>query len=212
MTRLLYLHGFASGPSSRKATFFKEELAAHGLHLETPDLAEGDFHGLTITRQLQLIERELRGDRAVLIGSSLGGYLAALYSVEHPEIAAVILLAPAFNFFERWQTELGAEKLREWEQTGEFGFYHYAEKRMMSLGFQFMKDAEGYEAFPDFKQSCLIFHGTRDAVVPVEYSERFASHHASVKLVRLQSGHELTDVLGKIWAKTGPFLLPVAGG
>jgi uncharacterized protein len=211
MSRVLYLHGFASGPSSRKATFFKEELERQGLHLEIPDLAEGDFRGLTITGQLNLMEREIRGDKLALIGSSLGGYLAALYSARHPEIVGMILLAPAFNLCQRWQSELGPEKLHEWQQTGEMPVYHYAEKRTTALGFQFMKDAEGYEAFPDFRQSCLIFHGTQDPVVPVDYSEWFAADHGNAKLIRLQSGHELTDVLGLIWEKAGPFLLRVAG-
>ena len=52
---LAYLHGFASGPGSTKAQFFRAELAALGATLEIPDLAP-DYLGA----YLQLIERILR--------------------------------------------------------------------------------------------------------------------------------------------------------
>jgi len=50
--RSIYLHGFASGPTSKKAAFFRDRMPA----LEIPDLAADDFEHLTVTGQLQLIE------------------------------------------------------------------------------------------------------------------------------------------------------------
>src|SRR6185437_13922113 len=111
MPRFVYLHGFASGPASRKASFFRERLAGHGIALEIPDLAEGNFRGLTLTAQLQAIQRLGQGP-LVLIGSSLGGYLAALYAAVHPgQVERMVLLAPAFNFYELWTETLGPENL-----------------------------------------------------------------------------------------------------
>ena len=57
MSRFVYLHGFASSPSSRKARFFGERFRELGIGLEIPDLAEGDFRNLTLTAQLNVIER-----------------------------------------------------------------------------------------------------------------------------------------------------------
>src|SRR5262245_28397540 len=82
--RYVYLHGFASGPQSRKAQFFREKLASVGVALEIPALDEGDFEHLTITRQLAFLTRLLLGEPVVLMGSSMGGYLAALYASHHP--------------------------------------------------------------------------------------------------------------------------------
>ena len=93
--RYLYLHGFASGPQSRKAQFFREKLASVGVSLEIPALDEGDFEHLTISRQLALIARELRGERVVVMGSSMGGYLASLYASQYPGVERMVLLAPA---------------------------------------------------------------------------------------------------------------------
>ena len=43
MTRIVYLHGFASGPASSKALFFRQRLEAAGALVDAPDLAAGDF-------------------------------------------------------------------------------------------------------------------------------------------------------------------------
>src|SRR3982751_6095740 len=109
--RVLYLHGFASSPVSRKAIYFSQKLRELGISVEVPDLAEQNFRRLTITGQLQVIERAARGEAVSLIGSSLGGYLAALYAHKHPEVEKVVLLAPGFRFPELWANELGPERL-----------------------------------------------------------------------------------------------------
>ena len=103
MSRLLYLHGFASGPASKKARIFRDRFADAGIQLNVPDLAAGDFENLTITAQLGVVEREAGGGPVRLIGSSMGGYLAALYASRHPETERMVLLAPAFDFVRRWQ-------------------------------------------------------------------------------------------------------------
>jgi pimeloyl-ACP methyl ester carboxylesterase len=211
MARIIYLHGFGSGPGSRKAAFFRKQLRQVGLRLETPDLNEGNFRELTISGQLRTVGRTIAGDDAVLIGSSLGGYVAALYASSHPEIRAAVLLAPAFNFCNRWTESLGPDTLLNWKISGELEVYHHAENRAVPLGYQFLEDAARYEAFPGFVQPCLDFHGTDDPVVPIQYSEGFAAGHANVRLVRLQSGHELTDVLETIWDQSKEFLLRAAG-
>jgi uncharacterized protein len=202
--RVLYLHGFASSPASHKASFFKGRLASLGVRLKIPELCEGNFERLTITGQLNVIERIIgtsrsNNERIVLIGSSLGGYLAALYASRHSEVARLILLAPAFAFSELWTNELGPERLGLWRKNGTMPVFHYGEGREAPIGYQLMEDARAYEPFPRFRQPAVIFHGTQDRVVPVQYSLRFAQAHENVRLVQLESGHELTDVLDEIW-------------
>ena len=99
---VVYLHGFASGPGSQKAQYFRERFAGCGVDLAIPDLAGGDFEHLTITRQLQVIEHRVDGRAVALIGSSMGGYLAALYAARHAGVERVVLMAPAFGFARRW--------------------------------------------------------------------------------------------------------------
>ncbi|HEY3937549.1 MAG TPA: YqiA/YcfP family alpha/beta fold hydrolase [Bryobacteraceae bacterium] len=207
LLRVVYLHGFASSPRSRKALFFADKLAALGFSVEIPDLAQGDFLHLTISNQLQVVERAARGEPLLLIGSSMGGYLAALYAARHPEVDRLILLAPAFRFHELWTKEFGPERLRLWKEKGSIPIFHYGEQGNLLLGYQLMEDAAHFEAFPDFSQSCLLFHGSEDPLLPVSQSAAFAAAHPNVRFIELLSGHELTDVLDDMWDACRKFLV-----
>ena len=197
--RYLYLHGFASGPLSHKAQFFREKLAAAGVTLEIPSLDEGDFEHLTITRQLAFVTRLLKDEPAVLIGSSMGGYLAALYASRHPEVARMVLLAPAFGFGARWTETFGADKVAEWRSRGTAEVYHYATRDMRPLAVDLLDDSARHPGYPACAQPALIFHGVRDTVVPIAASERWATENPRARLIPLESGHELLDVLDTIW-------------
>lgn len=204
--RVLYLHGFASSPASRKARFFAGKLRNLDIPVAVPDLAQGDFEHLTISGQLKLVETLACNEPVILIGSSLGGYLAALYAARHPEVDRLILLAPAFGFHQLWVEEFGPQRLAEWKERGTAPVFHYGEQREVPLGFQLMDDAREFEPFPAFHQPALIFHGNHDASVPVEQSVAFARDHPNARLVRLESGHELTDVLEPIWRECEGFV------
>lgn len=205
--KYIYLHGFASGPASTKARYFEQRFAAEaGPALLIPDLAAGDFERLTISGQLAVIDRLAAGDPAVLIGSSMGGYLAALYAARHPEGARLVLMAPAFGFARRWPESLGTEKVAEWRRTGWLETYHWAEKRTRRLSYALLEDAATYEDYPAFHQPALIFHGLRDETVPVRYSQEFAACHPNARLRVFDSGHELTDVIDRIWTESREFL------
>jgi pimeloyl-ACP methyl ester carboxylesterase len=200
--KLIYLHGFASGPLSSKAQFFRRRFEEIGVEMQIPDLSEGNFEGLTLSRQLRVIEATAGGDGDVrLIGSSMGGYLAALYAARHVEVSRVTLLAPAFGFARRWPLTLGPEKVAEWRRTGWLPMYHYGAKMESRVGYGLLEDAEQYEDYPDVSQPALIFHGRQDDVVPYTYSEKFAARHPQVTLRIMDSGHELLDVLEDMWTE-----------
>lgn len=207
MTRVLYLHGFASGPLSNKARFFRESLEQAGATVAVPDLAAGDFEHLTITGQLGVIDGIVGGQPAALVGSSMGGYLAALYAARHIEITRLALLAPAFGFARLWPEWLGAEAVETWRRTGSMEVFHYADNQQRRLHYALLEDGARYEDYPDFEQPALIFHGIHDDVVPVDYSREFAATHANARLEVVDSGHELLDVLEDIGPKVSRFLL-----
>jgi uncharacterized protein len=204
--RIVYLHGFASGPQSSKAQFFRARFGELGVPFEIPQLDEGNFETLTVSGQLRVVEKAIRGDSVVLMGSSLGGYLAAAYAARHENVEKLVLMAPAFQFPSRWRARFAGEELAEWKRQGSRPFYHYAFKAEQPLGYQFVEDAVQYEDEPDFRQPALILHGTRDDVVPPEVSVRFAARHPNARVKLLESGHELTDVIDKLWNETAMFL------
>jgi uncharacterized protein len=211
MPRFVYLHGFASSPGSRKARFFAERFRELGIGLEIPDLAEGDFRNLTLTAQLNVIAQvshRVSSDEPVsLIGSSMGGYLAALYAARHPlDVEKLVLLAPALSFASRWPQTLGERAMDQWKRTNSLKVFHYSEGREVELGYQLVEDANQYEAYPDVAQPVLIFQGRHDTVVPPEYAVRFAERRPNVRLRLLDSDHELTNVLDTMWMETEEFL------
>jgi len=207
MSRILYLHGFASGPGSSKARFFRERLQSAGATVEIPSLDAGEFEHLTISGQLAVLERAAAGEVVSLIGSSMGGYLAALYAQRHPEVPRIVLLAPAFGFVRRWVERLGPDAAEQWRRAGSMQVFHYGENRKRPLSYGLLEDAVDYPDYPDFRQPALIFHGVHDDVVPAAFSEQFATTHANVHLEILDSGHELLNVLDYMARKTVPFLL-----
>jgi uncharacterized protein len=207
-SRVLYLHGFASSPASRKAQFFSTKLKELGFAVEIPDLAEGDFRHLTLSKQLAVVARLAQARPVTLIGSSMGGYLAALYAAEHPEaVERVILMAPAFDFYQLWVDELGPQRLRAWEETDALAVFHYGEGRTTPVAFEMLRDAHQFPAFPNLAQPALIFHGRADSVVPVQKSIDFAASRPNVQLTQFPSNHELTDVLDSMWDASKEFLL-----
>lgn len=205
--RILYLHGFASGPGSKKAQYFAARFAAAGVPVSIPDLAEGAFEQLSISGQLAVVAREAAGGPVSLIGSSLGGYLAALYAARHPEVHKVVLLAPAFGFPRRWPERLGPQTMADWERTGWLPVFHYGDRQERRVGYHLIADGRLYEDFPAVHQPCLVFHGRHDDVVRAEWSEQFAATRPNVELHIEDSGHELLDVLEPMWERTRAFLL-----
>ena len=205
--RVVYLHGFASGPGSTKARFFRRQFERCGVESTVPDLAAGDFERLTITGQLTVVERAAgSGPGLVLAGSSMGGYLAALYAARHPEVERLILMAPAFGFVSRLEASVGPAGMTRWRETGSRTVFHYGDGSDRRLSYTLIEDGRRYEDFPEVTQPALILHGTLDDVVPAAYSEQFARTHPNVRLVLLHSGHELTDVTSRLWEETARFL------
>jgi uncharacterized protein len=202
---VLYLHGFASSPQSRKARFLAEHFAERGIRFEAPDLAGHDFFHLTISGQLEVVRKAAAGaNRLLLIGSSLGGYLATLYASENrggkQGIEQLVLLAPAFDFHRLWTDRLGPEEIRRWKETGSLSVFHYGLAGQTDLSYEFLEDAEKYPAYPNCDVPALIFHGKQDDLVPLANSVRFAETHDRARVIPVNSGHELTDVLDEIWA------------
>lgn len=202
---ILYLHGFASGPSSSKAQFFVQRFGELGIPIEVPELDGGDFEGLTITGQLEIIRRIADGRPVRLIGSSLGGYLAALYAATHPETQRVVMLAPAFGFARHWANELGEERVNQWKADGAMPYYHYGSGEERLLGYQLLEDAARYPENPDVRQPALILHGSQDVVVPPSLSIDFAGARPNVRLEILESDHQLTGVLEILWDRVSRF-------
>jgi uncharacterized protein len=204
---IVYLHGFASSPQSSKAQFFQRKFQDLGIPIEIPTLDQGDFEHMTISGMLALIEATVAGNPCVMMGSSLGGFLAGLFAQRNPSLVErLVLLAPALDFSRKWEERFRGHELDEWQRQGWKNFFHYGRKRQERLAYGFVQDAMLYPGAPSFTQPALILHGTLDEVVPARLSRDYAAHHANVLLKEFPSGHELTDVTEDLWRETAAFL------
>jgi uncharacterized protein len=167
----IYLHGFASGPGSTKAKELQARCAKVGIDLIVPDLNQGDFTHLTISRQIaQVVDLFPQdGTPVTLIGASLGGWTAAIIAQDRHQVERLILLAPAFNFLDLWLSKLGVDRLKSWKNIGHLNIYHYAAKNLLPLHYNFIADARKYHLFKsDRVLPTLIIHGIHDDVIPIE--------------------------------------------
>ena len=210
VTRVLYLHGFASSPKSTKAGFFAERFQDQGIMFECPDFNEPDFETLTMTRmlaQLGIALAEQNGP-ATLMGSSLGGTLAVLAAARFRDrVNRLVLMAPAVMFAKPGHHLLPPDRIRSWRERGALPFFHYAYGEERPLDVAFYEDSLRYDAFgASFDQPTLVFQGRRDVSVPVETVEAFAAARTNVDLMLLDDDHQLTASLPVMWQTVSRFL------
>jgi pimeloyl-ACP methyl ester carboxylesterase len=206
---ITYLHGFASGPSSRKARHLAEGFAARGVQIAAPDLTPGP-QGFERSTPLSMLEvaRATLGDAPgphALIGSSLGGYLAALLASQDPRVARLVLLAPAFRLFERWSGRLSPAQLEDWRAHG-LATHHHATQTERRIGWPFFEAARTLPALPAVGVPTLVIAGARDETVPLPDVEAWVAATPSARLVVVDDGHELAASLDLIQREAFTFL------
>jgi hypothetical protein len=225
---VLYLHGFASSPSSAKAALLGDRLAPFGIALRAPDFNEPDFATLTVTRMLEQTARELArlpAGPTALIGSSLGGFVAVHAAARRdPELGAqrqgsgqdpqasapvvfLLLLAPAFEFGRNRIRQLGPGGVDRWKTTDRLEVFHHAHGETREVHYELYVDAQRYDAFSlKLEVPTVIIYGTRDESVEPASIERWARGRLNVRLVPVDDGHQLTNSLDVIWQETAKAL------
>jgi pimeloyl-ACP methyl ester carboxylesterase len=208
--QVLYLHGFASSPQSSKATFLARKFAERGMHLIVPDLNQPDFSTLTVTRMLQQVEKALASFEGpfVVVGSSLGGFVAVQAALRHPErITGVVLLAPALDFDGNRLSELGDRGLEAWKLSNTLAVFHYGYGRRMPVHYDLYADALRYSALQArLSQPVQVFQGRLDTAVNPDTVERWATSRPNVELHMLDDDHQLLQSLERIWVEMERFL------
>ena len=216
MRHFFYLHGLASSPDSGKARHLAEQFAARGLELHCPDLNEPDFSTLTTSRMIGQVSdalRRLPPAPAVLIGSSLGGFvalhLAERAAAELPDypVERLVLLAPAFDFGARRMRERREDWFASWQRESWTEVEHHAYGEPRKLHFDLIADAARYDSFAARATvPALILQGRADDVVDPAMVQRFADARPHVRLVLLDDDHRLSASIDRIWTETAAFL------
>jgi uncharacterized protein len=209
--RYLYLHGFASGPHSAKAVAYATHYAQRGVGIDRLDLRVPSLEHLRLSAMITAVQQAIGDprDRAVVIGSSLGGLTAARVAERDPRVTAIVLLAPAFQLIARWRELPGWD---DWRRLGWREIHDYKTNRPARIDFGFADEAMAIDVgYPDVRVPTLILHGADDEIVSISHSRTFAAGKPHVRLVELDDGHDLIASLPRMLEETDRFLAPWLG-
>jgi pimeloyl-ACP methyl ester carboxylesterase len=148
--RVAYLHGFASSSKSAKGLALRKKLGDHMVSL--PDLNRPSFEDITITGALIAMDElheEMGRPRWNLVGSSMGGHVAALWTALHPDdVNKLVLLCPAFDLAALWPSIIGQGNFEKWQSEGRLPFKDGAGE-WKNVHYGFVEDAkEKHPAWP----------------------------------------------------------------
>mgnify|MGYP000429191366 CR=1 FL=1 len=205
--RVLYLHGFASGPNSLKAKYFAKKLQSAGIKYQILDLNLGDFSNVTPTKALAYIHSLIQNEETILIGSSLGGLYGLITAEQEQMISKLILLAPALEINSLWHDIIGEDNLKQWKAQDSLPIYHYGCGQTIPLHYEFLADLAKYQDRGFLRQiPALVFHGVNDATIPCAVSQRYAYDNTVATLHQLDSDHSLENSLDYIWQQSIGFI------
>jgi len=192
MTALVYLHGFSSSPGGNKGTYTRRWAEAHCTAFHAPDLNLPTFETLTLTAQVEAVEALLRTlpEPPVLVGSSLGGFIATAAAHRGAAIRSMLLLAPAIHFARRRMTSPAWAAYRE---RGEAEVFHYGVGRSLRLGPDLQQDLSNWLDDDTWRIQLpsVILHGRHDEAVPLAESEAYRDRNPGTVLHVLEDDHGL---------------------
>ena len=189
---LIYLHGFSSAPSGNKGRIVRQWAEGRGIPFHAPDLNLPTFETLTVTAQVEAVETLVRSlpEPPVLVGSSLGGFVATAVAHRGTPLRSLILLAPAIHFATRRMAHPAWAAYRE---RGEMEVFHHGASRPLRLGPDLLRDLPRWSGDDGWRipVPTLILHGRLDASVPLAESEAYAARNPGTVLHVLEDDHAL---------------------
>jgi predicted esterase YcpF (UPF0227 family) len=166
---LYYVHGYLSEPNSTKGTILRDKLGVKPIKYRDCEPEE-----LVIADCVNNIVKEIENDEdIVLIGSSLGGLLAAKTSLEIP-IKKLILLNPAIIPM------------------------HVDVSKIQGMPQSILRDMQDERFFSQkIDSEIIILAGRYDDVVPNRWSEEFAKAQ-NAKILYFEDDHSFTKNMEKL--------------
>jgi len=180
---LVWLGGFKSDMTGSKAQALADWAAEEGREFLRFDYfghgtSSGDFASGTITRwreDVLAVLDELTSGPVILIGSSMGGWLACLAALARPErIAALVLIAPATDFTEKLMEPSLSPKAKAdiardgfWVRPSDYGDEGYPITKAL------LEDGRQWSILPglvDISCPVRILQGGQDPDVPWDHA------------------------------------------
>ncbi|UCF11623.1 MAG: alpha/beta fold hydrolase [Thermoplasmatales archaeon] len=165
-----YIHGYKSSPESNKGLIFKKKLGAVAIKYR-----DCEPENIVISDCLKRISDIIKNDKnVVLIGSSLGGYLAVETALIHPNVKKLILLNPAIV---PPSTNLDNHK---------------------DMPRRILEEIRDKRLFKNrMNTKIIIFRGTEDDLIPDDWITKFAKVHEAT-VIFLHDDHRFSRNLTKL--------------
>ena len=211
MVQFAYFHGYASSPLSRKGVHLAKFLEPQSIELRLPDLNQPSLSEQSfekIFEHLDALDLAIceAGEKWRIIGSSMGGFIAAAWAARRPErVERLLLLCPGFDMKNRWSTLLGDRVLKNWRESG-WLTRPDAEGKATRIHYRIVEELEALPAFPKAPCPCRIIHGRSDETVPFSSSEQYCRDNPEISLVPVDDDHSLMNSLSVIEQETLEFL------
>lgn len=165
--RLLYLHGFLSGPASRKAQDLGARMQAQGLDeaFVRPQLPVSPQAAIALAESLLI-------PNTTVVGSSLGGFYATWLCEHRPELVSrAVLVNPAVVAHISLAQYLGPQKNLYTGEAFDFTQTHIDEMQALNVAtLQRTADywllAEEADEVLDYRQAAEKYHGARQTILP----------------------------------------------
>jgi len=167
---ILYLHGFTSGPQSRKVQALAARMAERGLadRLMAPQLPESPAAAIALAEDI-LVKVGAGGTALTLVGSSLGGFYATWLAEKYA--AKAVLINPVVVAAIQLERYLGPQTWLYSGEPFEFTRQHIAELRALAVPLiadparYWLLAEEGDETL-DYRQAVARYAGARQTVLP----------------------------------------------
>ena len=211
MVQFAYFHGYASSPLSRKGVYLAERLESQGVTLHRPDLNQPSLSEQSFEKIFEFLDKFDAThcnplEKWRIIGSSMGGFIAAAWAERRPErVDRLLLLCPGFNMKNRWRALLGASVMDHWKESGWLTRPDGAGV-MTKIHYKNVEELETLPAFPKAACPCHIIHGRSDETVPFESSEGYCQENPELTLIPVDDDHSLMKSLSMIEQETLEFL------
>jgi len=221
---VLWIHGFGSTRRGEKSEALRKECWRRNWAFARFDFrghgnSTGTMRELTtanLLEDLAAIRRflEERGHtQLALVGSSMGGFAAAWFTLKNPKAAiACIFLAPAFRFLQRRWASLGYGERELLQRKGRFRIANEWIDVEIGSGLVRLQDRRQYcleSLAAEWKTPALLFHGMADDAVPPDDSLEFIRlvNGTKVQLRLFNDGeHRLTPYKNEIASEACRFI------
>ena len=144
---------------------------------------------------VEYAKNKLGAEKVFNYSSSLGGYITLKYLAEKGDpFEKIALRCPAVNMYDSLTRDFTRE---DWDKLGKGRDVLRGHDRMVKLDKEFIDELKAGDIskneYIDFADDILILHGTKDEMVPIEVSRKFAEDNV-IELIEVdKADHRFSD-------------------